>query len=325
MHAIVQDAYGPADGWHAAEIELPVIADEEALVKVSAAGLDRGTWHLMTGLPYLGRLAFGVRKPKDRVPGRDLAGMVVAVGSSVRRFAVGDSVFGVGRGSFAEYATAREDKLARKPANVTFEQAAVVPISGLTAIQAVRDAGRLQAGQRVLIVGASGGVGSYAVQLAKAFGANVTGVCSTPKIDFVRSLGADRVIDYTKDDFSGGSQHYDLIVDIGGNATLSRLRRALTDKGTLVIVGGEGGGKLTGMGRQLRALMLSPFVSQRLTMLVSKENSADLERLTELIETGAVTPAIDRTYPLDEAGDAMRHLVAGQAQGKIAIAMAIAG
>ena len=325
MHAIVQDAYGPADGWHAAEIELPVIADEEVLVKVSAAGLDRGTWHLMTGLPYLGRLAFGVRKPKDRVPGRDLAGMVVAVGSSVRRFAVGDSVFGVGRGSFAEYATAREDKLARKPANVTFEQAAVVPISGLTAIQAVRDAGRLQAGQRVLIVGASGGVGSYAVQLAKAFGANVTGVCSTPKIDFVRSLGADRVIDYTKDDFSGGSQHYDLIVDIGGNATLSRLRRALTDKGTLVIVGGEGGGKLTGMGRQLRALMLSPFVSQRLTMLVSKENSADLERLTELIETGAVTPAIDRTYPLDEAGDAMRHLVAGQAQGKIAIAMAIAG
>ena len=275
----------------------------------------------MTGLPYLGRLAFGVRKPKDRVPGRDLAGMVVAVGSSVRRFAVGDSVFGVGRGSFAEYATAREDKLARKPANIRFEQAAVVPISGLTAIQAVRDAGRLQAGQRVLIVGASGGVGSYAVQLAKAFGANVTGVCSTPKIDFVRSLGADRVIDYTKDDFSGGSQHYDLIVDIGGNATLSRLRRALTDKGTLVIVGGEGGGKLTGMGRQLRALMLSPFVSQRLTMLVSRENSADLERLTELIETGAVTPAIDRTYPLDEAGDAMRHLVAGQAQGKIAIAM----
>ena len=325
MHAIVQDAYGPADGWHAAEIAVPVIADEEVLVKVSAAGLDRGTWHLMTGLPYLGRLAFGVRKPKDRVPGRDLAGMVVAVGSSVRRFAVGDSVFGVGRGSFAEYATAREDKLARKPANVTFEQAAVVPISGLTAIQAVRDAGRLQAGQRVLIVGASGGVGSYAVQLAKAFGANVTGVCSTPKIDFVRSLGADRVIDYTKDDFSGGSQHYDLIVDIGGNATLSRLRRALTDKGTLVIVGGEGGGKLTGMGRQLRALMLSPFVSQRLTLLVSKENSADLERLTELIETGAVTPAIDRTYPLDEAVDAMRHLVAGQAQGKIAIAIAIAG
>ena len=321
MQAIVQDAYGPAEGWHAAEIALPDIAANEVLVKVSAAGLDRGTWHLMTGLPYLGRLAFGIRKPKDPVPGRDLAGTVVAIGSSVRRFAVGESVFGVGSGSFAEYATAREDKLARIPANLSFEQAAVVPISGLTAIQALRDAGRLQEGQRVLIVGASGGVGSYAVQLAKAFGANVTGVCSTTKIDLVRSLGADQVIDYTMDDFSDGSLRYDLIIDIGGNATLSRLRRALTRRGTLVIVGGEGGGKLTGMGRQVRALMLSPFVSQRLTMLISKENSADLERLTELIETGAVTPTIDRIYPLEEAPDAMRHLVAGQARGKIAIAI----
>lgn len=319
MRAILQDSYGNADSWRAGEIAVPQIGDKEVLVKIAAAGLDRGTWHLMTGLPYLGRLAFGMRKPKNPVPGRDLAGTVVAVGPSVTRFAVGDSVFGIGIGSFSEYAAAREDKLARTPANVTTEQTAVVPISGLTAIHALRDAGRLQKGQDVLIVGASGGVGSYAVQLAKAFGANVTGVCSTAKIDLVRTLGADRVIDYTQDNFADGTQLYDLVLDIGGSSSLSRLRRAMAPKGTLVIVGGEEGGKLTGMGRQIRALMLSPFVSQRLTFLVPKENYSDLERLAEFIEVGAVTPIVDREYPLEQAADAMRQLVAGKVQGKLVI------
>ncbi len=319
MRAILQDSYGDADEWRVGEIAVPEIAAKEVLVKIAAASLDRGTWHLMTGLPYLGRLAFGMRKPKNPVPGRDLAGTVVAIGSLVTRFAVGDAVFGIGIGSFSEYAAAREDKLACTPANLTTQQAAVVPISGLAAIHALRDAGRLQKGQGVLIVGASGGVGSYAVQLAKAFGANVDGVCSTAKIDSVRTLGADRVIDYTRDDFADGSQLYDLVLDIGGSSSLSRLRRAMTPKGTLVIVGGEEGGKLTGMGRQVRALMFSPFVSQRLTFLVPKENYSDLERLAEFIEVGAVTPIVDREYPLEQAADAMRQLVAGKVQGKLAI------
>ena len=249
MSAILQDAYGTADTWHAGQIAVPEITDKEVLVQIAAAGLDRGTWHLMTGLPYLGRVAFGIRKPKNPVPGRDLAGTVAAVGSSVTRFSVDDTVFGIGLGSFAECAAAREDKLARTPTNLTLEQAAVVPISGLTALHALRDAGHVEAGQNVLIVGASGGVGSYAVQIAKSFGANVTGVCSTAKVDLVRSLGADQVIDYTQADFAHGTEHYDLIIDIGGSSPLSRLRRALTHTGVLVIVGGEGGGKLTGMGR----------------------------------------------------------------------------
>lgn len=319
MRAILQDAYGTSDVWRVREIAVPEVADKEVLVKVEAAGLDRGTWHLMTGLPYLGRLAFGLRRPKNPVPGRDLAGTVAAVGASVTRFAVGDTVFGIGSGSFAEYAVAPEVKLARAPANLTSSQAATVPISGMTALRAVHDAGHLAKGQSVLIIGASGGVGTYAVQLAKAFGANVTGVCSTAKVDLVRSLGADRVIDYTHDDFADGTERYDLIVDIGGSSPLSRLRRALAPKGTLVIVGGEGGGTLTGMGRQLRALALSPFVRQRLTLLVPKERHADLERLTEHIEAGTVTPSIDRTYPLDQAADAMGQLTAGQVRGKIAI------
>jgi len=273
----------------------------------------------MTGLPYLGRLAFGLRRPKNPVPGRDLAGTVVAVGAAVTRFAVGDAVFGVGSGSFAEYSVAREDKLARAPANVTATEAAAVPISGMTALRALHDAGHLESGQRVLIVGASGGVGSYAVQLAKAFGSHVTGVSSTAKIDLVRSLGADRVIDYTHDDFADGAEHYDLILDIGGGSSLSRLRRALSPRGTLVIVGGEGGGNLTGMGRQLRAVAISPFVRQRLTLLVPKEHYADLERLTAYIEAGTVTPCVDRTFPLHQAADAMQQLIGGQVRGKIAI------
>ena len=319
MQAIVRDRYGSADVLRLARITRPQIADHDVLLRVHAAGLDRGTWHLMTGRPYAMRLGTGVRVPKNPVLGREVAGTVVAVGSAVTRFAEGDEVFGIGSGSFAEYAVARADKLARKPINLTFEQAAVVPVSALTALQAMRDAGRIRPGQHVLITGASGGVGSFAVQLAKAFGAQVTGVASTTKLDLVRSLGADHVLDYTRDDWAD-SGRYDLILDIAGNPAPSRLRRALTPTGTAVIVGGEEGGNLTGgMDRQLRALTLSIFVRQRLTGVLCKENSTDLERLTELIEAGKVTPSVDRTYPLDRVPDAMRHLDAGNARGKVAI------
>ena len=320
MRAVVQDAYGSADVLRLTQVDRPEVAANEVLVSVVAAGLDRGTEHLLTGKPYAMRImGMGFRKPKNRVPGLDGAGTVAAVGSAVTRFAVGDEVFGISRGSFAEYAVALEDKLSLKPANLTFEQAAVVPVSGLTALQALRDAGRVEAGQRVLVIGASGGVGSYAVQLAKAFGAEVTGVSRTAKLDLVRSLGADHVIDYTAQDFADGTNHYDLIIDTGGNSTIARLRRALTSRGTLVIVGGEDGGKITGMGRQLLALVISPFVRHRLTMQVPKENFRDIEVLTGMIEAGSVTPSIDRTYPLADAADALRHLAAGNVRGKVAI------
>jgi NADPH:quinone reductase-like Zn-dependent oxidoreductase len=321
MRAIVQKEYGTADVLRVAEIDRPVIGTNEVLVRVRAAGLDRGTWHLMAGMPYAARLAVGLRAPKNPVPGLDVAGVVVAVGSTVTRFQAGDEVFGIGRGSFAEFAAAREDKLARKPSNLTFEQAAAVPVSGMTALRGLRDVGRIAAGQKVLIVGASGGVGSYAVQIAKALGAEVTGVCSTSKLDLVRSIGADHVIDYSQDDFANGAERYDLILDIGGNSTLSRLRRALTPKGTLVIVGGEDRGRWIGMDRQLRALALSPFVGQRLTMLGPKGHYTVLERLTELIEDGQVVPVVEQTYPLSEMPDAMRDLRAGRARGKLVIAV----
>lgn len=322
MRAIVQDTYGSADVLHLARVARPQIAEDEVLVQVRAAGLDRGTWHMMAGRPYLLRvLGFGLRAPKNRVPGLDVAGTVVAIGSAVTRFSTGDEVFGISRGSFAEYAAVQQDKLARKPANLTFDQAAAVPISAGTALQALTDAGKVEAGQRVLIIGASGGVGSYAVQLAKAFEAEVTGVCSTSKLDFVRSLGADHVLDYTSQDFADDGNHrYDLILDVAGNASLSRLRRALTPTGTLVIVGGEEGGKWTGgFGRSLRAPLVSPFVRQRMTMLASKERASDQERLTTLIEAGKVTPSVDTTYPLDRVAEAMRHLEAGDVRGKLAI------
>jgi 2-desacetyl-2-hydroxyethyl bacteriochlorophyllide A dehydrogenase len=321
MRAIVQDAYGSVDVLRLAQIDKPDVAPNEVLVQVRAAGMDRGTWHLMTGQPYLMRfMGFGLRRPKNLVPGLDVAGTVVAVGAEVARFQPGDDVFGIARGSFAEYAAAREDKLAHKPANLSFEQAAVVPISGSTALQGLHDAGRVESGQKVLIIGASGGVGTYAVQLAKAFGAHVTGVCSTAKVDLVSSIGADEVVDYTRQDFADDSRRYDLILDVGGNSRLSRLRRALTSTGTLVIVGGEEGGKLTGgFGRSLRAPVLSLFVRQRLTMLASKEHHTYLDALRPLIEAGRITPVIDRSYPLADAPTAMRHLEGGHARGKIAI------
>jgi NADPH:quinone reductase-like Zn-dependent oxidoreductase len=244
---------------------------------------------------------------------------VVRVGASVTRFTVGDAVYGVAPGSFAEYAVAKQDKLARKPANLSFAQAAVVPISAGTALQALTDVGQVQAGQAVLILGASGGVGSYAVQLAKVLGAVVTGVASTAKVDFVADLGADRVLDYTRDDFADGAHRFDLVLDIGGRSPLRRLRRALTPRGTVVFVGGENGGRLTGMGRQLRGAVMSPFVRQRLAMFLAKERASDLQRLTDYIEAGLVTPSVDRSYPLSQASDAMRLLEAGQVRGKVAI------
>jgi NADPH:quinone reductase-like Zn-dependent oxidoreductase len=322
MKAIVQDRYGSADVLELRDIDRPVVGDDDLLIRVRAAGLEPGVWHLMTGLPYLVRaMGYGLRAPKVRVRGRDVAGCVEAVGKNVTLFQAGDEVFGTCEGSFAEHACARPDRVAEKPSNLTFEQAAVVPISGLTALQGLRDKGKLQAGQRVLIIGAAGGVGTFAVQLAKAFGAEVTGVCSTTKGELARSIGADHVIDYTREDFADGARRYDLILDTAGNRSLSHLRRALARRGTLVLVGGEGGGRwLGGFDRQIfRAPLLSPFVSQSLRQLISKERREDLIVLKELIEAGKVTPVIDRAYALREAPEAVRYLEGGHARGKVVI------
>jgi NADPH:quinone reductase-like Zn-dependent oxidoreductase len=323
MKAMIRDTYGPPDVLELRDIDIPEIADDEVLVRVHAAGVGRDVWHVMRGLPYPIRIAgYGFRAPKNPVIGSDVAGVVEAVGKNVTRFQPGDEVFGIGKGSYAEYVCAREDKLANKPVNLSFEQAAVVAIMGSTALQALRDHGKVLPDQEVLIIGASGGVGTYAVQIAKAFGAHVSGVCSTQKVEMVRSIGADHVIDYTQEDFAEGDQRYDVILDIGGNSSLSRLRRALASRGTLVIVGGEGGGRwLGGTDRQLRAMMLSPFVSQKLGTFVNKENHEDLIVLGELIESGKITPVIDRTYPLAEVPEAMRYLQEGHARGKVVISV----
>jgi NADPH:quinone reductase-like Zn-dependent oxidoreductase len=321
MKAMVREKYGSPDVLELRDIDIPQIADDEVLVRVHAAGVGRDVWHVMTGLPYPIRLAgYGFRAPKNPVIGSDVAGVVEVLGKNVTRFRPGDEVFGIGKGSYAEYVRAREDKLAPKPANLTFEQAAVLAIMGSTALQALRDHGKVLPGQEVLIIGASGGVGTYAVQIAKAFGALVTGVCSTKKVEMVRSIGADHVIDYTREDFAEGGARYDVILDIGGNSSLSRLRRALSSRGTLVIVGGEGGGRwLGGTDRQVRAMMLSPFVGQKLGTFVNKENHEDLLVLKDLTESGKITPVIDRTYPLSEVPEAMRYLEEGHARGKVVI------
>ncbi len=323
MKAIVQDEYGtePEAVLRLAEIERPAVGDGEVLIQVHATSVDRGTWHLMTGLPSLMRMmGFGFRRPKAPNPGRSLAGTVEAVGKDVADFAPGDEVYGTCDGSFAEYVHAGVALLARKPANLSFDEAAAVPVSGLTALQAVRDRAQVRPGQKVLVIGASGGVGTFAVQIAKAFGADVTGVCSSAKIDFVRALGADHVLDYGRDDFADGRHRYDVILDIGGTSRLSRLRRALTPHGRLVIVGGETDGRwLGGFDRQLRAIALSPLVSQKLGILAASENAADLSVLRELLETEKIAPAIDRTYPLSEAAAAIRYVYAGHACGKVVI------
>jgi len=318
MRAVTQDRYGTSEVLRRTQVPRPTVGANDVLVQVRAAGLDRGTEHLMTGKPYVMRLFTGLRRPRNPVSGRDVAGTVVEIGSAVTRFAVGDEVYGVAPGSFAEYAVAKEAKLAHKPAGLSFAEAAVVPISAATALQAL-EAGKLTAGQSVLVIGASGGVGTYAVQLAKALGAEVTGVCSTGKADLVSSLGADHVVDYTREDFADGTRRYDLILDIAGSPSLSRLRRALTPRGTAVFVGSEDSGNLTGMGRQLRGALLSPFLRQRLALLMSKETAEDYQRLATMIEAGQVTPTLDRTYPLDDAPEAMQLLEAGQARGKVAI------
>lgn len=319
MKAIVHDSYGPPEVLQLRDIAKPLIGDDDVLIRVHAAGLDPSVWHLMTGLPYLVRMMFGLRKPKTPVRGWDVAGVVETVGRNVTQFRPGDEVFGSCRGAFAEYASASADKVLPKPANLTFEQAAAVTVSACTALQALR-AGNVQPGQHVLIIGAGGGVGTFAVQIAKAFGAKVTGVCSTTKTDMVRSIGADYAIDYTREDCTDGRQRYDLILDMAGNRSVSNLRRALTPRGTLVAVGGEGGGRwFGGLGESLMWLALSPFKRRKFRLLMATVRKDDLQTLKELIESGKVTPVIDRTYPLSEVPEAIRSWERGHARGKVVI------
>lgn len=321
MKAIVQDVYGSADVLQLRDVPKPAPGADEVLIRVRAAGVDQGVWHLMTGMPYLVRLfGFGLTKPKVPVRGREVAGVVEAVGADVTRFHSGDEVYGTCEGSFAEFVCAKEKRVARKPANLSFEEAAAAPISAVTALQAVRDAGQVAAGQKVLVIGAGGGVGSFAVQLAKAFGAEVTGVCSTGKAGLVRSLGADHVIDYARDDFSRAGVLYDVILDTAGNRPLSVSRMALAPQGTLVIVGGEGGGKVTGgFERSLGAPLVSLFSGQKFKGLVSTENYRDLEALTSFLEAGSVKPAVDNVYSLSEAPAAVAYMHEGRARGKVVV------
>lgn len=322
MQAIVQDHYGPVarDVLRLAERDRPAIGQREVLIKVRAASVGRGTWHLMAGEPLVMRPALGLRGPRQPVPGLDLAGVVEAVGAAVTDVKVGDEVFGQGKGAFAEWAIARADRVAPKPAKLSFEEAAAVPDSAITALQAVHYKANVKAGQHVMILGASGGVGSYAVQIAKSLDAKVTGVCSTAKVDFVRSLGADDVIDYTREAIGDRHPHYDAIIDIGGNRRVRELRRALAPKGTLVIVGGEHGGRfLGGIQRNLWVALWSPFVGQTMRAFVSIVNRERLAAVVSLIESGAVRPMIDRTYPLAEAAAAVDHMTEGRACGKVVI------
>lgn len=334
MKAIVQEKYGaPDEVLGLREIDKPAVKDGAVLIRVCASAAAGDDWHLVRGLPYAARMATGLFKPKNRIPGRDVAGVVEAVGKNVTRFKPGDEVFGWCEGAFAEYAAVPADALALKPANLTLAEAAVVPISAFTALQALRDKGRIQPGQKVLIVGASGGVGTFAVQLAKALGAEVTGVCSTKNVELVRALGADHVVDYTREDFTAGAQRYDLIVDMVGNRSISACRRALAAAGTLVMVGSSGlsakpGQRLgwldrcfMGVHRWIKALVLSPFVRHTLKPCVHVDSQEDLTALKELIEAGKVRPVISATYPLGKVHDAIRHFAAGHARGKVVIAV----
>jgi NADPH:quinone reductase-like Zn-dependent oxidoreductase len=321
MRAAVQHRYGGSETVSVRTIEVPAIEPSEVLVQVRFAGLDRGTEHLMTGRPYLVRLAgFGVTKPKQPVLGLDVAGTVVAIGSDVTRFAVGDEVFGIARGSVAELAAAEESKLSHKPAGVGLEAAAVSAVSGSTALQALADAGRLTAGQRVLVIGASGGVGTFAVQLAKALGATVDGVAGTDNLELVRSLGAETVVDHRTTELADLTERYDLVLDLGGRNAIRTLRRLLTDTGTLVLVGGEGGNRFTGgFGRQLRAAALSPFVRHRLVMLMAREHHTSTDRLAEHLASGAVAPVVAGRFTLATVGEALARLESGRTGGKLAV------
>lgn len=318
MKAIVQDRYGSADVLQLREIPRPRPRAHEVIVRVHAAGIDFGVWHLMAGMPYAVRLAFGLRRPRNPVRGTELAGVVEEVGAKVTRFRAGDEVFGIGEGSFAEYARASDSTLRHKPRNLDFAEAAVVPVSATTALVALR-AARVQAGQTVLITGAGGGVGSYAVQLARAMGAEVTGVCSTSKLDFVLSLGAAHVIDYTREDVARGDRTYDVIIDLAGSRALSTLRRALAPRGTLVIVGGEGGGRWLGMGRQLWSKVLGLVTRQKFRSPLALVNQEDLMVLEGMLLAGKLMPVVDRRHPLSEAPTAIRALAAGHSRGKAVI------
>ena len=321
MKAIVQDNFGSADVLELRDVPDPVVGAGDVLLRVRAAGCGPDVWHLMTGLPYFVRIMPGFRKLKAGVRGRDAAGVVQAVGADVTAFQPGDEVMGFVDGSFAELAIGRPEKLVRKPSRLTFEQAAAAPVSGVTAVQAIGQVGKVQPGQKVLVIGAAGGVGNLTVQVAKSAGAIVTGVCSTSKLDLVRSIGADEVIDYTREDFADGRRRWEVIVDTAGNRSLGVLRRALTRRGILVIVGGEGGGRWTGgFFRQiLRAPVLSLFTSQKLRPLITSEKREDLQSLADLLEAGTVTPVVGKTYPLAEAREAVRFLAEGHAAGKIVI------
>jgi len=320
MKAIVQDRYGSADVLELRDIDVPLIGENDVLVRVHAAGAGPDVWHIMTGKPYMARPVLGFRRPKVPVRGWDVAGTVEAVGANITRFVPGDEVLGVAEGSFAEYAIAPADKVVRKPARLSFEQAAALPVSGVTALQAVRKAD-VKPGQDVLVIGAAGGVGTLLVQIAKAFGGRVTGVASTPKLDLVRSIGADDVVDYTLQDFTDGSRRWDVILDTAGRRPLRQLRRALTPKGTLVVVGGDGGGQWTGgfFRGILRGPLVSLFVGQKLGGLNSKTTLEDLQAVADLIEAGTVTPVVDRTFQLVEAPDAIRYLAEGHPGGKVVI------
>jgi NADPH:quinone reductase-like Zn-dependent oxidoreductase len=322
MRAIVYTEYGSPDVLQFTEVAKPTPKADEVLIRVLAASVNPLDWHFMRGTPYLVRIMAGLRKPKVTRLGVDVAGQVEAVGENLTQFQPGDEVFGGCKGAFAEYVCASERSLVLKPANVTFEQAAAVNVAAISALQGLRDKGQIQRGQKVLINGAAGGVGTFAVQIAKAFGADVTGVCSTRNVDMVRSIGADQVVDYTQEDFTKSGQRYDLILDMIGNHSFSDLRGALTPKGTLVLVGGPDEGRwlgpLTGL---LKTIMLSRFVSQKLLPFLAHLSKDDLLVVRELLESGKVVPVIDRSYPLSDVPEAIRYLEEGHARGKVVITM----
>ena len=321
MKAIIQTRYGSPDVLQFTDVDKPVAKDDEVLVHVHAAAINIGDWHLLRGMPYVVRLVVGLRRPRREVPGLDIAGQVEAVGANVLQFAPGDEVFGWCKGAFAEYACAAASNLLPTASNLTLEQSAAVGDSAFTALAAVRDQGKVQPGQRVLINGASGGVGTFAVQIAKAFGANVTGVCSAANLDMVRSIGADEVIDYRKEDFTQTEQRYDVMLDLVGSRSLSDCRSALTRRGTYVVVGVKDVGRWLGLGRQFKALLLSPFVRQRMRVFVVRHNRQDLAVLKELVEAGKLMPVIERRYALSDVPEALRHQGEGHARGKSVIAL----
>src|SRR3954452_1881480 len=321
MKAIIQDRYGPPDVLRLMDIDTPVVNDDEVLVRVRAAAVNIGDWHLLRGTPYVMGMAVGLFKPKHEVPGFDVAGQVEAVGENVKQLRRGDEVFGWCKGAFAECACTGEDNVLPKPANLTFEQSATVGDSAFTALNALRDQGRVQPGHEVLINGASGGVGTFAVQIAKSFGAKVTAVCSTRNVDMVRSIGADQVVDYTQEDFTRSGRLYDVMLDLVGSRSLSDCRRALTPRGTYVLVGVADMGRWFGLSRQIKVLSLSPLVRQRMRVFVVRRNREDLAVLKQLVEAGKVAPVIDRRYPLSEVPEALRYQGEGHARGKLVIAV----